>query len=82
MATKLANKDLPLEEKQKYVNQFKVALEQKLGYKIANEIKVISTDKKGQGDNDISGFISTENDNIYSNDKNQNSTEETIFSLG
>ncbi|MDB4257422.1 DUF726 domain-containing protein [Arcobacteraceae bacterium] len=82
LANKLADENLPLEEKQKYQNQFKVALEEKLGYKIANTVKTISTKEKGQGKEDISGFISNENDTIYSNDKNQKSTEDTIRTLG
>jgi hypothetical protein len=82
LADKLADKDLPLEEKQKYQNQFKEALEAELGYKIAKEVKTISTDEKGQGEKDIAGFISTQNDTIYSNDKNQHSTEDTINAMG
>ena len=82
LAMKLVNKDLPLEEKQKYANEFKFALEKKLGYSLGKEVKVISTDEKGQGEKDIKGFISTENDNMYSNDKNQHSTKETIAALG
>jgi hypothetical protein len=82
LADKLADKDLPLEEKQKYQNQFKEALEQKLGYKIADKVKTISTDEKGQGNKDVAGFISTQNDTIYSNDKNQHSTKDTIEAMG
>ncbi|NQY53858.1 MAG: hypothetical protein HRT42_09850 [Campylobacteraceae bacterium] len=82
LAMKLVNKDLPLEEKQKYANEFKFALEKKLGYSLGKEVKVISTDEKGQEKKDIKGFISTENDNMYSNDKNQHSTKETIAALG
>ncbi|WP_428025392.1 hypothetical protein, partial [Arcobacter sp.] len=82
LAQKLADENLPLEEKQAYANQFKIALEQKLGYSLANEVKTISTDVKGQEGKDISGFISTENGNIYLNDKNQNSTKDTIYAYG
>ena len=82
LANKLSNKNLSLEEKQKYQNQFKEALEKELGYKLAKEIKTISTDEKGQGNKDIAGYISNENDTIYSNDKNQNSTSDTIEAMG
>lgn len=58
------------------------AMENQLGYKLIDDIKVISTDEKGQGGKEVKGFITTENDTIYSNDKNQNSTLETIATLG
>lgn len=58
------------------------AIENQLGYKLIDDIKVISTDEKGQGGKEVKGFITTENDTLYSNDKNQNSTEDTIAVLG
>lgn len=57
-------------------------MENQLGYKLIDDIKVISTDGKGQGGKEVKGFITTQNDTIYSNDKNQNSTVDTIATLG
>lgn len=78
----LADPSLTYMEKQTYANVLKNALEKELGYSLADNIKTISTDAKGQGGNDIMGYITTENNTIYSNDKNQGTTEDIIFTIG
>jgi filamentous hemagglutinin len=82
LAQKLQDENLPLEEKQIYANQMLKALENELGYSLVKEVKVISTDETGANGTQVKGYISLENDTIYSNDKNQTSTKDTIFALG
>ncbi len=82
LAEKLQDSNLSLEEKQIYANQMLKALENELGYSLANGVKVISTDETGVNSTQVKGYISLENDTIYSNDKNQDSTKDTIYTLG
>lgn len=79
---KINNPDLSDAEKQAYQNQIVDAVNQKLGKKIANDVKVISTDEPGQNGEQVKGFITTENKTIYSNEKNQDTAKDTLYSLG
>jgi hypothetical protein len=82
LAAKLSDPSLAPEEKRAYQMELVHAMENQLGYKLIDDLKVISTDEKGQGGKEVKGFITIQNDTIYSNDKNQNSTLETIATLG
>ncbi|NQZ54866.1 MAG: hypothetical protein HRT93_11530 [Piscirickettsiaceae bacterium] len=78
---KMNNPKTSLEYKQIYQNQILQALK-KQGIDVAKDVKVISTNEKGQGNQNVSGFITTQDDRIYSNDFNQETSRDTQATLG
>ncbi len=79
---KINDPNLSDAEKQVYQNQILQAVNQKLGIQIAKDVKVISTNEPGQGGKQVAGFITTKNDTIYSNEKNQDTAKDTMYALG
>jgi filamentous hemagglutinin len=79
---KLQDKNTSRLEKENLENYIAQSIDNKLGKNIVDKVKVIATDEKGQGGKDVAGFITMDNNNIYSNIKNQKDLEGTLFTLG
>jgi filamentous hemagglutinin len=81
LADALNNKDLTPSQKEQMLNEITGAVMVKLGY-TENDNVLISTDATGQDNKQIKGFISTETEDSYINDKNNNSNKDLVTTAG